>query len=243
LKQYTNVGLLALLFAVALALASCGGGGADSEEQGSSEQGSEESADVTGSTEDQGGISSSQTMGYFDEERPFDLQFIDQMIVHHQGAIMSSEHMIAGSERPELRQLADNIQESQSEQIEQMRAWREQWYPDAEPTSEMMDPAQMEGMMGSTQMEEMMGEGHMQEKMMGEGHMQEKMMGGAATDRMFLRMMIPHHQSAIDMSEQALERAEHPELRELARKIIDEQTAEIGLMEGYLDEIEAADGH
>ena len=233
MKQYTNVGLLALLFAVALALASCGGGGADSEEQGSSEQGSEESADVTGSTEDQGGISSSQTMGYFDEERPFDLQFIDQMIVHHQGAIMSSEHMIADSERLELRQLADNIQESQSEQIEQMRAWREQWYPDAEPTSEMMDPAQMEGMMGSTQMEEMMGE----------GHMQEKMMGGAATDRMFLRMMIPHHQSAIDMSEQALERAEHPELRELARKIIDEQTAEIGLMEGYLDEIEAADGH
>ena len=242
MKQYTNVGLLALLFAVALALASCGGGGADSEEQGSSEQGSEESADVTGSTEDQGGMLSSQTMGSFDEERPFDLQFIDQMIVHHQGAIMSSEHMIADSERPELRQLADNIQQSQSEQIEQMRAWREQWYPDADPMSEMTDLGQMDGMMGSAQMEGMMGSTQMEE-MMGEGHMQEKMMGGAATDRMFLRMMIPHHQSAIDMSEQALERAEHPELRELARQIIDEQTAEIGLMEGYLDEIEAADGH
>src|SRR5215207_6749517 len=34
-----------------------------------------------------------------DEERPFDLQFIDQMILHHQGAIMSSEHMISDSER------------------------------------------------------------------------------------------------------------------------------------------------
>jgi uncharacterized protein (DUF305 family) len=169
------------------------------------------------------GVSNSQPKDSFDEERPFDLQFIDQMIVHHQGAILSSEHMIADSERPELRQLAENIQSSQSEQIEQMRAWREQWYPDAEPTSEVMD---------STQMEEMMGE----------GHMQEAMTGGDTTDSMFLRMMIPHHQSAIGMSEQALERAEHPELRELAQRIIDEQAVEIGLMEGYLEEIEASDG-
>ena len=41
-------------------------------------------------------------MGSFDEEQPFDLQFIDQMIMHHQGAIMSSKHMISDSERPKL---------------------------------------------------------------------------------------------------------------------------------------------
>lgn len=234
MKRYTsNYGLLAFLFAVALALASCGGGAtASSEEEGSGEQGSEESAEGMQGTEGPEGMSSSQTMGSFDQERPFDLQFIDQMIVHHQGAIMSSEHMIADSEQPELRQLAENIQSSQSQQIEQMRAWREQWYPDAEPISEMMDSTQREGMMDSVQMEEMMSE----------GHMQEEMMGGDTTDSMFLRMMIPHHQFAIDMSEQALERAEHPELRELAQQIIDEQTAEIGLMEGCLEEIDASDG-
>ena len=166
------------------------------------------------------------TMGSFDEEQPFDLQFIDQMIMHHQGAIMSSEHMITDSEQPELRQLAENIQESQSEQIQQMQTWRQEWYGDAERTFGMMD---------STQMEEMMGEGHMEE-MMG-GSMQETM-GGDTTDAMFLRMMIPHHQLAIDMSEQALEEAEHPELKELAQKIIDEQSAEIELMQGYLEEID-----
>ena len=165
-------------------------------------------------------------MGSFDEEQPFDLQFIDQMIMHHQGAIMSSEHMIADSERPELRQLAENIQESQSEQIEQMQAWRQEWYGDAERTLGMMDP---------TQMEEMMGEGHM-EAMMG-GSMQETM-GGDTTDTMFLRMMIPHHQLAIDMSEQALDEADHPELKELAQRIIEEQSAEIELMQGYLEELE-----
>ncbi len=238
MKRYTsNFGLLALLFAVALILASCTGAGSSSaeqgssEEQGSDEQGGEEPAEGMQGTEESG-VSNSQTKGSFDEERPFDLQFIDQMIVHHQGAIMSSEHMIADSERLELRQLAENIQKSQSEQIEQMHAWREQWYPDAEPTSEMMDSAQMDRMMDSAQMDEMMGE----------GHMQEEMMGGDAADSMFLRMMIPHHQSAIDMSERALERAEHPELRGLAQQIIDEQTAEIGLMKGYLEEIEASDG-
>lgn len=153
-------------------------------------------------------------MGSFDKDRPFDLQFIDQMIAHHQMAILSSEHMISDSERPELRELAQNIQKSQSEQIEQMREWRRQWYPDARQASGMSD-----GMMDET---------------MGGG-----MMGGDVPDAMFLRMMIPHHQTAIDMSEKALREAEHPEIRELARKIIDEQSEEIVLMQGYLEEVEA----
>ena len=77
------------------------------------------------------------------------------------------------------------------------------------------------------------------EKMM-DGSMQE-MMGGDATDAMFLRMMIPHHQMAVDMAEEALDgKAEHSELEELAKTIRDEQSAEIELMQGYLDEIEAA---
>lgn len=164
-------------------------------------------------------------MGSFNEDRPFDLQFIDGMTMHHEGAIMSSKHMISDSERPELRELARNIGESQSTQIDQMQEWRDEWYPDAEQTSGM--PAGM--------MDEMMGDG-----MMGDG-MMEGMMGGDAADEMFLRMMIPHHQMAVEMSEKALDKAEHPELENLARKIIAEQKAEIELMKGYLEEIEAAD--
>ncbi len=162
-----------------------------------------------------------QPMGSFDEEKPFDLQFIDQMIMHHEGAIMSSGHMISDSKRPELRKLADNIEKSQSEQIDRMQAMRKDWYPNAERTFGMMDPTRMEEMMGGGQMEDMM------------GSMQE-MMGGDATDEMFLRMMIPHHQMAVDMSEKALKEAEHPELKDLARKIRDEQSAEIELMHAHI---------
>jgi uncharacterized protein (DUF305 family) len=174
------------------------------------------------------GAGSGQAMGSFDEDKPFDLQFIDQMIMHHEGAIMSSEHMIGDSERPELRKLAQNIRKSQSEQVEQMQAMREDWYPDAERTFGMMDPTLMGKMMDDGAMRQMMG-----------GSMQE-MMGGDATDEMFLRMMIPHHQLAVDMSERTLKDAEHPELKKLAQKIKNEQSAEIKLMRGYLEEIDAA---
>ncbi len=168
-----------------------------------------------------------QMMGSFDEDKPFDLQFIDGMTMHHEGAIMSSEHMISDSERPELRQLAADIQKSQSEQIKQMQGFRTEWYADAEQTSGM--PAGM--------MDQMMGDGSMMEDMMG-GSMQE-VMGGDVTDEMFLRMMIPHHQMGVDMANRALDgSAEHPELAELAQKIRDEQSAEIELMKGYLEDIE-----
>src|SRR5215211_9108258 len=157
-----------------------------------------------------------------DEEKPFDLQFIDEMIPHHEGALMSSEHMISNSERPELRQLYENIQKSQSEQIEQMQEWRKEWYPDAGRASEMMGNGQTGNMMGNGMM----------------GGSMQGMMGGNALDVMFLKMMIPHHQMAVDMSDEALSKAEHPELRDLAQKIREEQSSEIELMKGYVGEIQ-----
>jgi uncharacterized protein (DUF305 family) len=167
-----------------------------------------------------GDMMGSQMMDSFDEEeKPFDLQFIDKMIPHHQSALMSSEHMISNSKRPELRQLYENIQKSQSEQIAQMQEWRKEWYPDAEQPS---------GMMGEEQTGSITGNGMMDGSMQG-------MMGGNALDTMFLKMMIPHHQMAVDMSDEALSKAEHPELRELAQEIRDEQSSEIMLMQGYLE--------
>ncbi len=181
-----------------------------------------------GSMMDGGSMAGGNMMGSFDKDEPFDLQFIDQMTMHHEGAIMSSEQMISDSKRPELRKLAADIQKSQSAQIKQMQDFREKWYSEAKQTSGM--PAgMMEQMMGGGQMEQMMG-----------GSMRQ-MMGDNTTDEMFLRMMIPHHQMAVDMSEKALKDAKHPELKDLARKIRDEQSAQIKQMKGYLEKIEAAD--
>lgn len=156
-------------------------------------------------------------MAMSDTGAPYDLRFIDEMVMHHRGAIMSAEMMIGDSERPELRDLAQRIQKDQQRQIDQMLAWRAEWYPNAAAT-----PA--------TTMETPMMDGGMMD---GSG-MMGGMMNGEMADRMFLRMMIPHHQLAVDMAEDALVSAEHEELKTLAQEIIDGQSAEITEMEGYL---------
>jgi uncharacterized protein (DUF305 family) len=49
----------------------------------------------------------------------------------------------------------------------------------------------------------------------------------AEFDQMFIDMMVPHHQSATEMAEIALDRAEHPELKTMAEEMIAKQQEEI----------------
>ena len=59
---------------------------------------------------------------------------------------------------------------------------------------------------------------------------------GDEFDEAFIRMMIPHHEGAIDMAEKALKSAKHEEMKQLARDIISAQQREIDMMEGWLRE-------
>jgi uncharacterized protein (DUF305 family) len=148
-----------------------------------------------------------------DPAQPFELRFLDQMVPHHQMAVHSAQMMIAGSERPELRDLAQRIISAQQTEIEQMGQWRAAWFPDAAPAPSMTIMGGSSGMTSG----------------------QAGMMGGQAqVDRLFLEMMIPHHEAAISMAEQALEESERPEIRTLAEAIISSQSAEIDQMRGYL---------
>lgn len=53
----------------------------------------------------------------------FDREFLSQMIVHHEMAIMMAQMLEAGTERPEMQQLAKNIIASQTQEINIMRGW------------------------------------------------------------------------------------------------------------------------
>lgn len=57
---------------------------------------------------------------------------------------------------------------------------------------------------------------------------------GDEFDEAFIRMMIPHHEGAIDMAEQALTSAGHPEMKQLATDIIEAQQREIDMMKSWL---------
>ena len=59
---------------------------------------------------------------------------------------------------------------------------------------------------------------------------------GSAFDQMWLQMMIAHHQSAIVMADQVLESTTNPDVRDLAQKVIEGQTAEITTMQELLSQ-------
>jgi uncharacterized protein (DUF305 family) len=64
------------------------------------------------------------------EEYPFDEAFIDAMIPHHQSAIEMAEVANEKSKNPRIKELAQNITSTQKREIEQMRGWRREWYPE-----------------------------------------------------------------------------------------------------------------
>jgi uncharacterized protein (DUF305 family) len=139
---------------------------------------------------------------------PYDAQFIDAMIVHHEGAVTMAEQALAEAERPELRALAEAILAAQQEEISRMREWRTAWYPDLPPT----DGMQME--MGPMAVAD----------------------GAAPFEQRFIEAMIPHHEGAVMMAQDALQQAEHQELRDLAAAIVSAQQAEIAQMRGWLSD-------
>lgn len=66
-------------------------------------------------------------------ERPFDRAFIDMMIPHHQGAIRMARVELESGEDDRLMSLSEEIIEAQSREIEEMNAWREEWYGSPSP--------------------------------------------------------------------------------------------------------------
>ena len=48
--------------------------------------------------------------------------------------------------------------------------------------------------------------------------------------------MIPHHKSAIEMAYVALDEGHNPAIRDLAGRIVNDQTSEIEQMRGWLEE-------
>jgi uncharacterized protein (DUF305 family) len=72
------------------------------------------------------GMMMNMDLGAADAE--FDLRFINAMIPHHEGAVVMANQVLSKSQRPEVRQLAQDIVASQQAEIDQMKQWRQAWY-------------------------------------------------------------------------------------------------------------------
>jgi len=53
----------------------------------------------------------------------FDKAFLEEMIPHHQMAVMMANMLKGGTSRPEMKKLADDIVKAQTTEIDQMRNW------------------------------------------------------------------------------------------------------------------------
>ncbi|HSO00925.1 MAG TPA: DUF305 domain-containing protein [Gaiellaceae bacterium] len=150
----------------------------------------------------------------------FDRAFIDAMVPHHESALeMARSAKAAGLTEPELAQVADDVLAAQQAEIDQMKAWRGEWFGSSD-----IDPE------GAAAL-------GMSDEQMGMAHDADDLLNSGDVDSDFATMMIDHHQGAIEMAELALERAEHDELKELAEAIIDAQQREIEVLEPHAGEM------
>ena len=151
----------------------------------------------------------------------YDLRFIDAMIPHHQGAVEMAQDALGKAHHSEIKRLARYIITDQNQEIAQLKRWRQAWYPKAGDTAEIYDPQTGQTMtMSKSQMQDMMMKGNLGP-------------ADAQYDLRFLNAMIPHHEGAVAMSQDALNKSQRPEIKSLAQRIITNQQREIAQMKQW----------
>jgi uncharacterized protein (DUF305 family) len=170
---------------------------------------------------DHGSMGQSMNMDLGPADARFDLRFIDAMTPHHQGAVVMAKEALQKSKRPEILKLAQGIIKAQNQEIAQMKQWRKAWY-----AKESDIP-----MAWSTDMGHMMAMSASQKQ----GMMMSQSLGAADAgfDLRFIDAMIPHHEGAVMMAKEVLNKSKRPEIKTLAQNIIASQQIEIKQMQDW----------
>ncbi|HSD68907.1 MAG TPA: DUF305 domain-containing protein, partial [Woeseiaceae bacterium] len=153
---------------------------------------------------------------------PDDVRFMQDMIPHHHQAIEMAALVTGRTNRPEIIDAAGRINGSQNDEIAFMQQWLESRGEDVpEPTAHeaMHTTHKMAGMATPEQMAEL------------------AQSEGTDFDRLFLTLMIAHHEGAVKMVEKLLEQpgaAYDPVLFEFTSDVTNDQAAEIERMNALL---------
>lgn len=153
-----------------------------------------------------------------------DVGFAQGMIPHHAQAIEMADLALTNTTNPEVLSLANAIKAAQSPEIETLSGWLRQWgqpVPSIEMGSMDHDMSGMDGMM----MDGMMSKADMERL---------ESSTGTEFDRLWLELMIQHHEGAVKMSNSEVGGGKNPDAITLARRIISSQQAEITTMESLL---------
>jgi uncharacterized protein (DUF305 family) len=137
-----------------------------------------------------------------------DIAFAEQMIPHHEQAIEMSEIALLNTTNPDVLQLAQEIKDAQSPEIELMKSWT--------------------GVKASTHA------GHLMDGMLSQSELSDlRQANGKEFDRLFLQGMIKHHQGAIEMA-QEVATSKNKDVANLSAVLIAAQKLEIDTMNELL---------
>lgn len=138
----------------------------------------------------------------------YEITFLQSMIDHHAMAVETAELCMTRAIHEELRSMCEQIAATQSQEIEMMQSWLQDWYGITyEPQMTKQEMREME---------------------------QLASLYGAEFEIAFMEMMIRHHMGAIREASKCVDRVEHEELRTLCENIITTQAAEIEQMRTWL---------
>jgi uncharacterized protein (DUF305 family) len=152
-----------------------------------------------------------------------DQAFAQLMIPHHQQAIEMADLASKYAKSTLVKDLAAQIKDAQSPEIEKMTQWLQDWgAPKTMPSSD--------GDMGDMNMGGMGTAGMMSEAEMN-GLAKTR---GTEFDQMWLQMMIAHHEGAIAMAQQVLDTTNNAEVTALANDVVQAQQLEIDTMQQLL---------
>lgn len=150
-----------------------------------------------------------------------DVEFAQMMIPHHQQALTMSELAATRATGKEIKSVAEKIKSGQQPEIATLSRWLTGWgQPTAQPGGhDMPGMGTMPGMMTDAQMQQL------------------QAASGTDFDRMFARMMIAHHNGAIQMANQVLASTSNTDVKAFAQQVVAAQSAEIDQLQKILDRL------
>ena len=158
------------------------------------------------------------------------------MLVHHQAAVAMTDLVAGRTEQSQVIDLARRIAAAQQPEIEQMTSWLQRWDVQPAPGDVTgMDHGDMSGMdHGETES----ASASPMPGMMSDADMADlTAASGAEFDKLFLQLMIRHHQGALVMADTELAQGSSAEAVALAAAINAGQSAEIAEMQQLLTQL------
>jgi uncharacterized protein (DUF305 family) len=152
----------------------------------------------------------------------FDQLYIDMMLPHHGSIIALAQAALPRLTDPRLKEMAQNIIDTQSAEQIELSGYRQAWYGSATP-----DTSEHSMMLMIDAMPEMNSSMDTMAQQMDASQQIATFCSATDPDLAFMEQVIPHHQMAIDGSKDALKQAVHPETKAFAEKVIRDQQAEI----------------